>query len=135
MYSAILSNRSNSDTHSLSGGSWVFRLVLCFLFVSLSVLVSPARLQAQELALPSLDETPPTQDNSFVLGANDKINISVYGEEDLTLSPCGRGRGPTAAGGREGEGSRFSFPPHRSSRWGGGPRSGGGGGADGQRST
>lgn len=85
MYSAILSNRSNSDTHSLSGGSWVFRLVLCFLFVSLSVLVSPARLQAQELALPSLDETPPTQDNSYVLGANDKINISVYGEEDLTL--------------------------------------------------
>ena len=75
MYSAILSNQSNSDTHSLPGGSWVFRFVLCFLFVALSVLVSPARLQAQELALPaptSLDVAPPTQDNSYVLGANDK---------------------------------------------------------------
>src|SRR5690606_32135428 len=74
--------------HSLFGGSWVFRLVLCFLLLALSIVVSPTRLQAQDLALPaptSLDEAPATQDNSYVLGANDKINISVYGEEDLTL--------------------------------------------------
>lgn len=58
-------------------------LLLCFALFAL-----PGSLSAQELDLSNLDlgaNAPVTTDSSYILGANDVINISVYGEEDLTL--------------------------------------------------
>jgi len=65
---------------------------LLLLVSSLFALVPGAQLQAQELDLGELtldlplEEAPVATDSSYVLGANDVINISVYGEEDLSLS-------------------------------------------------
>lgn len=59
---------------------------LLLLFFALFAL--PGSLFAQELDLSNLDfssDAPVATDSSYILGANDVINISVYGEEDLSL--------------------------------------------------
>ena len=66
-------------------------LLSVFALLALAAFLPGARLQAQELDLGDvlldtpLGDAPVTTDSSYVLGANDVINISVYGEDDLSL--------------------------------------------------
>lgn len=56
-------------------------LLPALLCACLLAVLQPATLLAQELRL----VVEPVQDSSYVLGANDVISVSVYGEEDLSL--------------------------------------------------